>query len=133
MFVRVRSAEGRLFTWSCFEGGAACSAVPSQIDTQFEGAISSQMLQHHAKLGMDLERLFAERPVWSEEALQERVRSPKGFIDPEQLAKVAFLFRSGKPTRELKENPSSLMQSLWGFLAASDECFGADDLERSQC
>jgi len=43
----------------------------------------------------ELRKLFAERPVWSVLALQERMPNAKTANDSELLAKVAYVFRSG--------------------------------------
>ena len=79
--------------------------MASHIDNAVGVAVVSHSNLVNAKVVKDLEGLFAERPVWSAHALQERVRSPKGFIDSEQLAKVAYLFRSGTLLVALKGVP----------------------------
>jgi hypothetical protein len=45
---------------------------------------------------LELRKLFAERPVWSLLALQERISTSKMTIDSELLAKVGYVFRSGE-------------------------------------
>ena len=64
------------------------------------GAVNEKMLK-------DLAKLFSGRPVWSAHALQERLRSPKGFIGSDVLCNVAYLFRSGASLHSDKQTPET--------------------------